>query len=144
MSTSPTSAAEAHLRTAVQGVLDVPVHVALGIALVDPQRPEAGITMPVESLAINNTGVLHGGLVPGLLDIAAYLALLPQLADGTSAVTINATASLLRAVPGGEVVRFTGTVDRVAYSAAFCSAEGYHGDRLVATGQIVKSVVRPR
>jgi uncharacterized protein (TIGR00369 family) len=144
MTAPPTPSAQAHLRAAVQGVLDVPMHVALGIALVDPERPEAGITMPVTGMAINNTGVLHGGLVPCLLDIAAYLALLPQLAEGTSAVTINATASLLRAVPAGEIVRFTGTVDRVGYAAAFCSAEGHHGDRTVATGQLVKSVVRPR
>ncbi len=54
----------------VATVLDIPLHRFLGIRLVDPDRPAAGIVLDVQEPALNNAGVLHGGLVPALLDVA--------------------------------------------------------------------------
>jgi len=70
---------EAALAGRVRGVLDVALHRFLGITLVDPDDPARGITLVVGDEAVNNTDVLHGGIVTALLDVACYLTLLPQL-----------------------------------------------------------------
>lgn len=75
------------LAARVQGVLGIPFHQFLGVALADPENPATGITVPVGPRALNNVGVLHGGIVTALLDVACYLALLPGLAGDEAAVT---------------------------------------------------------
>lgn len=130
-----------HIAAIVRSVLEVPLHRALGLRLADPDDPTAGLEIDVGDMAANNMGVLHGGLVPLLLDVCAYLAAIPHLQPGTNAVTHSASASLARAVPLGATVRFTGQVDRAGRSLVFCSAQALHEDRVVATGQIVKSIV---
>ncbi|WP_372789442.1 PaaI family thioesterase [Paraconexibacter sp.] len=133
------------LRTAVQTVLDVPLHRALDLQLLDPSDPVQGLAITVGDLTANNVGVLHGGLAPLFLDVSAYLAVLPTLEPGTNAVTHTTTASLLRSVASGTRVRFRGTVDKRGRGLVFCSAHGLdEDDRLVATAQIVKSIVEVR
>lgn len=123
------------------GVLAVPIHAALGVTFADPQDPTQGLLLPVTGLAVNPQGVLHGGLVPTLLDVAAYLTVVPALRPGTNAVTHSAQASLARAVPEGATVHFRGHLDRIGRTLAFCGATAHHDDRLVATGTLVKSIV---
>ena len=130
-----------HIAAIVRSVLEVPLHRALGLRLADPDDPVAGLEIEVGEMAANTTGVLHGGLVPLLLDVSAYLAVIPLLRPGTNAVTHSAGASLARAVPLGATVRFTGQVDRAGRTLVFCSARALHDGRVVATGQIVKSFV---
>ncbi|HET9073568.1 MAG TPA: PaaI family thioesterase [Solirubrobacteraceae bacterium] len=137
-----TGLTDAEIAAAVQGVLAVPLHRSLGVALVDPADPSAGLEIEVAQLALNNKGVLHGGLVPLLLDVASYLAVLPALEPGTNAVTTSVSASLLVGVQAGERVRFSGQVERRGRSVAFLSARARVGERVVATGQVVKSIVR--
>ncbi|MTD46610.1 PaaI family thioesterase [Conexibacter sp. W3-3-2] len=122
-------------------VLEVPVHRALEVRFADPDDPTQGLLLPVRGLALNPQRVLHGGLVPTLLDVAAYLTVVPHLRPGTNAVTHTAQASLARAVPEGATVRFVGHLDRIGRTLAFCGARAYDGDRLVATGTLVKSIV---
>jgi uncharacterized protein (TIGR00369 family) len=91
---------------------------------------------------MNPSNVLHGGVVPMLMDVACYLAVLDELDAGTRAVTVNLNVSLLSSVPAGQTVRFSARVDRRGRSLIFASAVATHGERVVATGQVVKSVVR--
>lgn len=130
-----------HIAAIVRTVLTVPLHRALGLRLADPDDPTIGVEIDVGEMAVNNMGVLHGGLVPLLLDVSSYLAAIPHLGPDTNAVTHSASASLARGVPLGATVRFTGRVDRAGRSLVFCSALALHEDRVVATGQVVKSVV---
>lgn len=125
----------------IENVVSIPLHKALGVRLVDPERPAAGIEIDVGDLVRNPSGVLHGGVVPMLLDVACYLAVMDELESGTHAVTVNVTASLLSSVPAGETVRFVGHLDRRGRSLVFLTAQALHGDRVVATGQLVKSIV---
>lgn len=129
------------LHQIAEGVLQVPLHRALGVRLADPARPDRGLEVDVVDLMTNNVGVLHGGLVPTLLDVASYLAVAGTLEEGTNAVTISSTASLLRSVPAGATLRFVGEVGRRGRTMAFLTAEAWQDDRLVATGQVVKAVV---
>ena len=128
----------------VQGVLDIPFHRWLGIRLADPANPPAGIVLPVAGPALNNVALLHGGIVGALLDVAAYLRLLPQLAPDENAVTHDATTSLLRSVAEGAEVHLRGTLVRKARSVVFLRAEATVDGAVVAMAQVTKTLHRPR
>lgn len=73
---------EPGLSPRVVSVLDIALHRFLRVTLLDEADPAAGITFSVGDAAVNNGGVLHGGIVTALLDVACYLAaVLPHLAD---------------------------------------------------------------
>jgi len=129
------------LWTRVRGVLDVPLHRFLGIELVDPERPAAGVRLQVADEAVNNAGVLHGGILAALLDVASYLAVLPSLALGENAVTHDISTSLMRSVPADSRLEVAGTVVRRGRSLVFLRAEATLGEAVVAIGQVTKSVV---
>jgi len=128
----------------LRGILEVPLHRFLGVALLDEADPCAGICLQVGENAHNNVGILHGGVVAALLDVASYLALLPLLGPGESAVTHDATVSLLRGVATGRRVELRGTVLRRGRTLAFLRADATVDGELVATAQLTKSVLQPR
>ena len=125
----------------VRGVLDIPLHRFLDVALRDPADPAAGIVFPAGEAALNNVGMLHGGVVYALLDVAAYLALLPALRDGENAVTHDLSVSLVRPVSADAQVEVTGTVVRKGRAVAFLRSEARVDDVVVATAQVTKTVV---
>ena len=127
----------------VQAVLDIPLHRFLGVALLDPDDPSAGIWFPVATAAQNNVGVLHGGVVTALLDVSSYLALLPQLAPGENAVTHDLAVSLLRPVAAGSRVELSGSVLRRGHAVAFLRAEARVDGRVVAAAQVTKTLLAP-
>jgi uncharacterized protein (TIGR00369 family) len=132
------------LAARLQGVLDVPLHRWLGVRLADPDDPRAGIVLPVGPAALNNAGMLHGGIVSALLDVAAYVCLLPDLAPEENAVTHDATSSLMRAVREGATVQLRGTVVHRGRSVAFLRSEAGVDGRPVAVGQVTKTILRGR
>ena len=125
----------------VQSVLDIPLHRFLGVSLADPDEPAAGIVFSVGDAAVNNAGVLHGGIVTALLDVACYLALLPHLADGENAVTHDVAASLVRPVSRDAQVRVRGEVVRRGRAVAFLRAQADVDGRVVATAQVTKTLL---
>jgi uncharacterized protein (TIGR00369 family) len=126
----------------VAGVLDIALHRFLGVRLADPDQPSSGIVFCADDAALNNVGVLHGGVVTALLDVACYLALLPELADDENAVTHDVTASLMRPVARGAQVQLVGVVVRRGRSIAFLRAEARVAGGVVASAQVTKSIVR--
>ncbi len=136
MTDLPASAADR-----VASVFAIPLHRYLGITLLDADDPAAGIVLPVEQPVLNNVGVLHGGIIPALLDVACYLALLPQLDAGHNAVTHDVTASLVRPVSAGRRVEMRGEVVRRGRAVAFLRAEAQVDGVVVAYGQVTKTVV---
>ncbi len=128
----------------VATVLDIPLHRFLGLTLFDDADPRAGITVSVGDAAVNNDDVLHGGIVTAVIDVAAYLALLPDLADDENAVTQDLTVSLLRPVARGSDVCVRGSVLRRGRSVVFLRAEASLGGVLIAAGQVTKTLVTVR
>jgi uncharacterized protein (TIGR00369 family) len=139
-----TAPVPADLTARVQGVFAIPLHRFLSIELLDPRDPAAGLVLPVEEPVLNNAGVLHGGIVTALLDVACYLALLPRLADGQNAVTHDVAASLMRPVAAGSRLEIVGDVIRLGRAVAFLRAEARVDGVVVGTGQVTKTVVAPR
>lgn len=130
------------LPSRVADVLDIPLHRFLGVALLDPAQPASGIALDVAEPALNNAGVLHGGIVTALLDVACYLALLPELGPGENAVTHDVAASLIRAVPPGARLHLRGSILRRGRSLVFLRAEATVDGAVVAAGQVTKTLVR--
>ena len=126
----------------VKAVLDIPLHRFLGMELRDAADPSAGVWFPVAGPSQNQAALLHGGVVYTFLDVASYLALLPQLSDDEHAVTHDVAVSLLRPVAAGKRVDITGTVLRRGRAVAFMRAEATVDGEVVAAGQVTKSVVR--
>ncbi len=125
----------------IAAILAAPLHRLLGLRLIDPADPAAGVEIDVGPAALNPQGVLHGTVAPLLVDVACFLALRPLLLPGAHAVTANTATSLLAAVPAGRTVRARGSVDRAGKRIAYLHATVHDGARLVATGQIVKAIV---
>ncbi|MCA1711343.1 MAG: PaaI family thioesterase [Actinobacteria bacterium] len=128
----------------IASVLDIALHRFLGVTLLDETDPRAGITFNVGQAALNNGGVLHGGIVTAMVDVACYLAILPDLADNENVVTHDLTVSLMRPVPAGSDVHVRGTVLRRGRAVVFLRAEAMVGDVVVAAGQVTKTVVTLR
>jgi uncharacterized protein (TIGR00369 family) len=137
-----TPADDRAVRARVEGVLDIALHRFLGVSLLDPADPARGICFPVEEAALNNAGVLHGGIVTALLDVACYLALLHDLTPDENAVTHDVTASLMRPVPRGARVQVRGSVVRRGRSIVFLRAEATVDGAVVAAGQVTKTLIR--
>ena len=125
----------------VAAVLSLPLHRFVGVELLDPAAPEDGIAFPVGPSAQNQAQLLHGGVVTALLDVACFLALLPQLGAEQHAVTHDLSVSLLRPVPAGSRVELVGQVLRLGRAVAFLRAEARVDGRLVATAQVTKTVL---
>lgn len=125
----------------VASVLELPLHKAVGIELIDANDPARGVFVNVDERNVNPLGNLHGGIVPLLLDIASYLAAAELFEPGTNAVTASNSVSLLRPVKPGEKVKVTAEVDRLGRNAFFLTARATCNEQLVATGQIVKAVI---
>lgn len=125
----------------VQTVVDLPLHRSLGLRLAVEGDPSAGVEMTVTEATTNPSAVLHGGLVPLLMDVACFLRLTETLPDESHAVTVSSTASVIAAARAGDVVRCTARVERLGRTHAFLSGEVRVGDKVVATGQVVKAVV---
>lgn len=125
----------------VAAVLDLPLHKAAGIELIDANDPARGVTVVTDENNVNLYGVLHGGIVPLLLDVASYLAAAELFEPGTNAVTASNSVSLLRPLPIGKRIKVTANVDRLGRNALFVTARGECDGQIVATGQIVKAVV---
>jgi uncharacterized protein (TIGR00369 family) len=132
------------LAARVQGVLDVPLHRWLGLSLADPADPRAGLVLPVGPNAANNAGRLHGGIVAAVLDVAGYLRLLPELDEGTDAVTHDASCSLLRPVGEGSTVLLRADLLHRGRTLAFLRSEATVEGTVVAFGQVTKSLLLPR
>ena len=122
-------------------ILAVPVHRALGLELLDPDDPAAGAAVTLDEMALNAFGILHGGLVPLLLDVAGYLAVIGELGPEENAVTVNVSASLLTGARAGERIEVRGRLDRRGRRLLFASATATRGQQVIATGQLVKAIV---
>ena len=125
-------------------VFEVPLITLLGARPVDLEDPTAGLSFVVSEDTLNAAGALHGGVLGTVLDLAAYLCVIPTLGPGEQAVTHSISASYLtgsalgeRLVAKGELLRRT---RRLAFAASTVKAE----ERLVATASVTKSILEPR
>lgn len=120
--------------------LETPLLRFLGASLPDDGAELCGLSIEVTGNALNAVGALHGGAIATLLDVAAYLAVIPALAADEEAVTHAFAASYLAAARQGEQLRATGTLLRRTRRTAFLTAELRSETTLIATANVTKSI----
>jgi len=131
---------EMQLRRRAAFALSVPLLEFLGVSSVDEGDPASGLSLIPQGNALNALGAPHAGALSTVLELAAYLALLPQLADGEEAVTHQISASYLARAEGGEALIAKGDVLRRTRHLAFVSTSLRQEDRLLAMAQVTKSI----
>lgn len=124
--------------------LAVPLQNALGVQLLDRGDPPAGVWFVVADLATNGAGGLHAAALGAALELAAYLALIPQLAQAEHALTHAVATQLVAAAHDGDRVEVRGAVDRRTRRLAFVSVVAAVDDRTIARAQLTKSIVERR
>lgn len=117
------------------------LHQHMGLQPVDLDDPEAGLVLEVTPSLVNNSHMLHGGLVATCLDVAAAYAIFPILADNEVVLTNSLSISYLRPVPLGSTVWARGELLRRGRATAFLRSDVGIGEKAVATAQIVKAIV---
>ena len=124
--------------------LDVPLLRFLDASLTLNSDRTFSIDLPVSERSHNAAGALHGGAIATVLDVAAYLAVLPHLEPDEEAVTHAFAASYMAAssAPGhlqasAHLLRRT---RRVAFVLAELSSEG----DLIASATVTKSLRQAR
>jgi uncharacterized protein (TIGR00369 family) len=128
-------------RDRLDQVMGVPVISFLGVEVAEADDPAGGLRLSITDRAVNAAGVLHGGVVATLLDLASYLAVLPQLAPAEEAVTHGFAGSYVAAASAGEIVIARGSVLRRTRRLVFTSVQLTSLDRLLAVASVTKSVV---
>jgi uncharacterized protein (TIGR00369 family) len=121
--------------------LEVPLLTFLGAQAENPRDPTAGLSLVITEHALNAASVLHGGVIATMLDLAAYLTVLPTLGRSEQAVTHAFSASYLAAATPGERVVARGALLRRTRQLAFVSVSMTTADRLLAVASVTKSIV---
>lgn len=122
-------------------LLATPIHEHMGLHEVDPDHPEAGLALICERPIANNSLMLHGGMIATSIDCAAAYAMFPALDDDVVIMTSSLTISYMRPVPIGSEVRVRGEIVRRGRNTAFLSVTVKTDEKIVATAQIVKSII---
>lgn len=120
--------------------LEVPLLRFLGVSAADNHDPAAGIELAQSANVLNGVDALHAGVIATVLETAAYLALLPQLADEEEAVTHMVSLSYLGRSEVGARLKATGEVLRRTRRLAFVNTALSCGDRPLATASVTKSI----
>lgn len=101
----PTMGSDAETARRMHLAMDVPLLRFLGAVAIDDRDPAAGIELVQSANVLNGVNALHGGVIATVLETAAYLALLPQLADDEDAVThVNSLSYVARPEAGAKLI----------------------------------------
>ena len=93
---------------------------------------------------MNGAGGLHAAALSAALELAGYLALIPQLMQAEHALTHAVATQLVAAAQEGERVEVRGAVDRRTRRLAFVYVVATVDDRTIARCQLTKFIVERR
>jgi uncharacterized protein (TIGR00369 family) len=120
--------------------LAVPRLRLLHASLVDRVDGARGIDLSPSANALNAVDALHGGVIATVLDVAAYLAVVPHLTTDEEAVTIAFAAQHIAAARPDEQLRASGSFVRRTRQLAFASAQLRSDSRLLALANVTKAI----
>lgn len=126
-------------------VLTLPFHQFCGIKLVRQEPGKSVVHMPINDNTGNVNGVLHGGILYAMMDVAAFLALAPLFAPGETAVSHDVHVSVMRPIAKGSTLELRGEVRRRGKGIAFMQVEAWNVSKdepvLIGTGSVTKTFV---
>lgn len=114
---------------------NVPVNRFLGFELVSCSKEGAEVRMTVQPEHIQETGIVHGGLLSALADTAAVYALYPELPDDKAMTSIEFKINFLQParIDAGRLIARSRVVRR-GRKVAVCDVDVSQSDRTVAKG----------
>ena len=117
----------------------------IGISLDTAARAEVTISMEIDERHVNLQGMVHGGVLATMADVAMGLAVRTAVEPGRRHVTIEMGIHYVRPAPRGRV-RATGRAVRVGDQIAYAEADLTDDDdgRLLARASGTYSVARER
>jgi uncharacterized protein (TIGR00369 family) len=134
----------AEIQRTTDFVLGHPFHRFAGLRLVEQQPGRAVARFQVAGDVLNHAGTLHAGLLYGLMDATAFLALVTVLRPGESAATHDLHVSVMRPALRGEEIEIRAEVLKRGGSVAFIRCEAWRigaaEPLLAATGTVTKSL----
>jgi uncharacterized protein (TIGR00369 family) len=109
---------------------EVPHNQALGLVLEDVGAGEASVRLPYQDFLVGNpeTGVLHGGAVTSLIDVACGVAVFVKLMRLARIATLDLRVDSLRPARPGKDVTAQAECYKVTRSVAFVRALAHDGD----------------
>jgi uncharacterized protein (TIGR00369 family) len=124
----------------VANALGVPLLRFLDVSAVSPQDPRAGISLAPAANVLNAVDLPHAGAISTILEIAAYLALVPDLSPDEEAVSHALFVSYVARAEAETPLTASGQVVRRTRRLAFVTAELNQDGRLLATAHVTKSI----
>lgn len=111
-----------------------------GLALLSiaPGRAEVGFTAGGDMLVFGK--YVHGGVLNGLLEPPALLAMLGHMREDETAMTVDVHLQHIRSVQAGEYVTMIGTLLKRGRSIAFCDVTARVDDAICTTARITKTI----
>lgn len=92
-----------HADTITDQVLRHRFHRDCGLTLLARDGEGTVCRFAVNDYTVNPAGILHGGILYAMMDVTAYLAVLPTLGEGENAVSHDVHVSVLRPVADDHV-----------------------------------------
>ena len=122
-----------------------PALVSLSALLVESRDGELVIRFTAPRTATQGNGVVSGGTLASMLDLAMAMAVLSRLKPGSTCATISLTVNMQAAGQEGHFVAVAG-VDRVGRQIAFAHAKLYDAERsrLIANATSSLAVIAER
>lgn len=123
--------------------LSVPLVAALDVRLIDDADPPAGVWFESRApIAGNGVGGVHASVLGAVLELSAYLALLPQLRGDEHAVSHAVSTQLIGPARLGARVEARGVADPRTGRLGFVSVAASGPAGMLARAQVTKSIVR--
>jgi uncharacterized protein (TIGR00369 family) len=110
----------------------------LELLQVAPGIAQVGFTAAGEMLVFGK--YVHGGVLNGLLEPPALLAMLGDMREDEAAMTVDIHLQHIRSVQAGERVTMTGRLLKRGRHVAFCEVTALVGDTLCTAARITKSI----
>ena len=121
--------------------LDVPLLKFMGARFGGWLDERAIVLLEVGPNVLNANDKLHGGAICTLLDVTAFLALLPTLEPPETAVTHNMNTAFFAASSLTDEMRFEARIIHRGRSIAFVESEAKVGNKRIALATVCKSLL---
>lgn len=131
-----------HQRRLLSAAFDMGYGHWAGVQLREISDGAASIAFRPRAEMLTAWGSLNGGVVGSLIEIPAFLALLPTLQDGELPVTNDTFLQHMRPLPGDAEYVLTGTLLRRGKVMAWMDVAVTVDGELLTTARITKTIVR--
>jgi uncharacterized protein (TIGR00369 family) len=127
--------------TLLRAMQEFPLHAQFGFEVVQAVDGACHAQCVIGPAHLNYGGVVHGGVLYLLLDVAAYCAAMTVVPAGFNATTHDLHVSVMRPTPGGVTLDLHGTVRKLGRTLVFIDAQASVAGKLMATARVTKSLV---